>query len=271
MSYTWTATPGGYHLAPCLQQLCAEIEKSPTYGPHLINDGELGNAAHTREGYSSDHNPFIIGGSHSAYPGKGYVRAIDLGGPLELLLKLRHTINVLYSHKFAPLWPFGYTKGPDALITTWYSTSGGMHVDSGDQGHLHVSVTQHDGNNPSPSGWVPALDLRTPWHIDGTAPVIHHPWPLKAGNYFGDIAGPNESHGGGVPSDIPYVTAIQRRLIATGDALTHNAAWADGKWQAPTTAALLHWRKRVGRNSATATRLYEADWRALMGYTGTNA
>lgn len=166
MTYTWTERPGGYALAPALQTLCAEIAASPKYRV-LTNLGEKGDVRHDTEGLQSDHNPWLIGTKGSKYPGIGYVRAVDLGGPLALLLELRDDINKLYSRKFPPLWPYGYTKGPDDKITTWFSTTCVLHVDSGDQGHLHVSVT-HGGSHPvaGSADWEPQLDSTAPWGID---------------------------------------------------------------------------------------------------------
>lgn len=163
MTYTWTARPGGYALAPCLQELCREIAAHPQY-KYLTNLGELGDVTHQGQGYSSDHNPFIVGPRGSAYPGVGYVRAIDLGGSRNLLLQLRAHLHALYLAHDARIYPYGYGKGPDSLIFDWPPGTG-YHVDTGDEGHLHISVNQHNGYSPSPSGWVPALDSRASWGL----------------------------------------------------------------------------------------------------------
>jgi hypothetical protein len=45
---------------------------------------------------------------------------------------------------------------------------------------------------------------------------IAPPFPLPAGNYFGLITGPNESHGGFYPREQAWVKQIQERLEQLG-------------------------------------------------------
>ena len=200
MSYTFSPHPGGFLLAPCLQQLCQQLEDHPYYGPRLTNLGEVGDARHQSEGTSSDHNPFIHHG------GDRYVRAIDLGGPHSDLLRLQHWFNHhWYAHEDERVYPYGYAKGPDDQITTWFG-GGDTHTNSGDEGHLHISVTQRDGNNPSADGWVPALDSRDDWSLPhpendddetpaGGGHLVHHhhdhaqrTYTVRAGDTLVEIA-----------------------------------------------------------------------------------
>lgn len=178
MSYMWSAHPGGYVLAPCLQQLAQEIATHPRYR-NLTNLGELGDTSHWQEGSASDHVPFIIGPGNSAYPGTGYVRAIDLGGPGTLQAEMRNFIQAHYAHRDARMYPYGYVH-MNNYVTTWFGT--GLHYDPGDVGHLHISVTQRDGANPSPSGWVPALDSRAGWGLSTPQPTPPKP-KLVVGMY----------------------------------------------------------------------------------------
>lgn len=144
-----------WYLAKSLVTLAGEMAIAH---PEVTCLGTLGDDSHQAEGYSSDHNPFII-----APNGKGVVRAIDIGGPDATLKVVRQHIWILYATKFPPLYEFGYAKGTsDNLINGWglpFTT----HVDTGDAGHLHVSVTQVDGNNPSPAGYLSAIDSTAPW------------------------------------------------------------------------------------------------------------
>lgn len=154
MAYTYTSSFGdGIILAPCLQVLCAEIAQRY---PKAVNLGEIGDRAHTTEGYGSDHNPFI------AHNGKRYVRAIDIGGDASIQRALFDFIQARYQAHDSRVWPYGYVH-KDNVITTWFGT--GTHTDSGDVGHLHISVTQANGYHPSPSGWVSALDSTVPWGL----------------------------------------------------------------------------------------------------------
>lgn len=154
MTYTFTKDFGaGIILAPCLQTLCAEIAQ---HYPDAVNLGEIGNAAHVTEGYGSDHNPFIV------HNGKRYVRAIDIGGPDSIQAALFDFIQARYQAHDSRVWPYGYVHR-NGVITTWFGT--GTHPDAGDEGHLHISVTQANGNHPSPTGWVSALDRTDGWGL----------------------------------------------------------------------------------------------------------
>lgn len=156
-------------LAPCLQRLCAELARHRKYR-NLTNLGEVGDARHVTETFFSDHNPFVLSPDKSRH----LIRAIDLGGDVELLMRLRDKLNRLYAHKDDRLHVFGYTKGPDSLITTWRVNPRGkvhLHTDPGDEGHLHISITQADGYHPSPKGWVVPLGSRRPWGISPFIPA----------------------------------------------------------------------------------------------------
>lgn len=155
MTYTYTTQYSDtVILAPCLQVLCAEIAER---FPNAVNLGEIGDVTHQGEGVQSDHNPFIV------HNGVGYVRAIDVGGDASIQTALFNFINTLYGKRDLRVYPYGYTH-KDNYITTWFG-NGSTHYDAGDVGHVHISVTQLDGNNPSSIGWVPALDSREPWGL----------------------------------------------------------------------------------------------------------
>lgn len=163
MTYTFTTDYGnGIILAPCLQVLCAEIAK--VY-PDAVNVGEIGNAAHQAEGYQSDHNPFIV------HNDQRYVRAIDIGGAEEIQNALFSFFMNLYVKRDPRIYPYGYVHKDD-VITKWfgngdtkYQPNLDLQSDPGDVGHLHISVTQQNGYDPGPNGWVPALDSRAPWGL----------------------------------------------------------------------------------------------------------
>lgn len=163
MAYTYTSSWGeGIILAPCLQALCKEIAQRY---PAAVNVGEIGDASHTTEGYGSDHNPFIT------HNGRRYVRAIDIGGPVAIQQALFEFIQARYEAHDSRVWPYGYVH-MNNQITTWFGT--GTHYDAGDVGHLHISVTQANGNHPSPSGWVSALDRTDGWGLQ--APPSTKDW-----------------------------------------------------------------------------------------------
>ena len=80
----------------------------------------------------------------------------------------------------------------------------------------------------------------------GQAPALPQPFPLPRDHYYGDIAGPNRSHGGYHPSERPVVRIIQQRLIAKGyvPGITDvNSPWADGIFEQPTTDAVARFQR----------------------------
>lgn len=82
----------------------------------------------------------------------------------------------------------------------------------------------HLNNVSGPSAPVVVVNKPTP--ARGTK------FPLSSG-YFGDIKGPDESHGGFYPSEKPYVAAIQR-VVGVG---------ADGIYGPVTIAAVTAWQR----------------------------
>ena len=154
--------PGdGVHrrLAYSLQRLCAEVA---VWRPDITNLGTFGDISHAVMGAQSDHNAVWQA------PGSDTLicRAVDFGGPYEQLMELRARLYLLGSARFGPLWSFGYLKGPDSKGCAWPIGSG-WNNNSGDEGHLHVSVTQTDGYNPRPgtAGYVPAIDSTESWGL----------------------------------------------------------------------------------------------------------
>lgn len=258
MSYTFTKDfGGGVILAPCLQVLCAEIQKKY---PNAVNLGEIGDSSHQSEGYGSDHNPFITHG------GKRYVRAIDVGGDPSIQQALFNFFQSRYAAHDARVYPYGYAH-KDNVITTWFS--GGTHTDDGDVGHVHISVTQANGNSPSPSGWVSALDSTAAWGLANPGPTPAKPssgnskpaWPLAPGNYFGLITGPNESHGGYYASEKSYIRSIQSRINTLG----YGPISVDGVFGPATKAAVAKWQH--AKYAAQTTRYGEVwsdDWARLF-------
>ena len=91
-------------------------------------------------------------------------------------------------------------------------------------------------------------------------------WDLPRGHYFGDLRGPNESHGGGVDLDRDNVLWIQRKLIAAGcvpGVGDWRDGWADGKWETATTAAVQMWFARYRPGQKYTTRIYRDDYAAM--------
>lgn len=185
----------GWRLAYSLVTLAHEL--ADVYGDQLTCLGTVGDAAHAAENMSSDHNPFILDPSE---PSIGIVRAIDFGGSDALLKSIRQQIWNLYAASDPRVYVFGYGKGcSDNLINNW-GLPFATHVDTGDAGHLHVSVTQMNGYTPSPSGYVAAIDSTASWGFDGNDPSGGGT-PIPGGNDVGQI------------DDTPYNLAVIRQGV----------------------------------------------------------
>lgn len=71
-------------------------------------------------------------------------------------------------------------------------------------------------------------------------------FPLPAGHYFGDIDGPDESHGGYDSAEQVWVAQVQEALQRTGNA-PNTPGWADGMWEEATTSAMMSWERKQKR------------------------
>jgi len=92
------------------------------------------------------------------------------------------------------------------------------------------------------------------------------PWSLSSGHYYGNIAGPAESHGGIDAGEREVVVNIQRWLVYRGCVRNVPAdrwattTWADGKWENPTDAACVTWHERFYPNQPYQQRIYHDDY-----------
>lgn len=105
-----------------------------------------------------------------------------------------------------------------------------------------------------------ALGLNPAAPAPAPAPQRATAWPLPLGHYFGDITGPDESHGGINPQEQVWVKQVQEGLQRAGKA--PGGAWADGVWEAPTTDAVRAWQASVGYQQTG--RVYQVDWDLLV-------
>lgn len=93
------------------------------------------------------------------------------------------------------------------------------------------------------------------------------PFPLPRGHYFGDVAGPNESHGGYYPSERPWVRLIQQALIRKGyvpGVTDVNSGWADGKFERPTVDAVARFQRREMPGTQFYGQVWADDWARLL-------
>lgn len=149
-------------------------------------------------------------------------------------------------------------------------------------GHTDVSQAWHQSTHTDPGvgfPWATFMGLVTgaphtapmpaPAAPAGPGPSPALPgWSLPAGHYYGDKAGPAQSHGGYFPAERGAVQAIQRRFIALGcvpGVGDWRNGWADGVWEGATTAACRTWfgAHRGGPAQPHNDRLYADDYAIL--------
>lgn len=138
----------------------------------------------------------------------------------------------------------------EIIHTTPYSDDNGFYVKNGQVvgpnyygaqtnadhlNHIHLAISESQAD---------ALLRKYPGTV--TPPPQPPPvvpggaFPLPAGHYFGDINGPNESHGGHASapaSDRVHIKSIQQRLQALNHA-PKVAGWDDGLYEQPTIDAV---------------------------------
>lgn len=96
------------------------------------------------------------------------------------------------------------------------------------------------------------------------------PWSLPRGHYYGNVAGPAESHGGIDAAERKVVANIQQWLVYRGCVRKVRAdrwattSWADGKWEDPTDAACVTWHERFYPNQPFQRRIYRDDYDRLV-------
>lgn len=144
----------------------------------------------------------------------------------------------------------------------------------GDNGHTVLEQTGPDGS-PGPherhyANWTLGYGA---WRyveiVDDPAPApASRPFPLiYPPNYYGDVAGPNESHGGYYLNERPTVATIQRALIAAGavPGISDPAnGWADGVYEQPTTDAVRRFQSQHG--CTVDGKVGPQTWAALSPY-----
>lgn len=107
-----------------------------------------------------------------------------------------------------------------------------------------------------PGGGIPGVPGLPAW------PASHMP----PHNYFGLITGPNESHGGGVAWEKPFVQAAQHRLVAKGyvpGQRDWRSGWSDSIFGPETAAAVARFQHAEMRNTTLFGQLWSDDWAQL--------
>lgn len=273
MTFAMTTQGPGWRLAGSLITLGSEVSKAH---PDFTCLGTIGDAAHVGEGVESDHNPFVL----DPHTGIGIVRAIDIGGPDAELKQLRAYLWNLYAESDNRLYEFGYVKGcSDNLINNW-GLPFNVHIDTGDAGHLHISVTQTDGNHPSAAGYVAAIDDPRTWGITPDAvtpaggnnpaspswPAENFLYPFTGSDHFGDILGPKTSHGGDTRFDGVAVIADIRQIQGRLNQLGFGPIAVDGEFGPHTIAAATAFQHRYRpANTTLWGQLWADDCRTLFG------
>lgn len=264
MPFNYQASGAGWRLCRSLITLAEEIKVAY---PSATCLGTIGNAAHQEEGYGSDHNPFIKDPS----TGVGIVRAIDIGGDNGMLQQIRAHIWALYAARDPRMYEYGYGKGTsDNQINGW-GLPFSHHTDTGDAGHLHISVTQANGIHPSPSGYVSSIDSVAGWGFAAgptpppAPPAANWPnYPFSPPDHFGDILGDKHSHGGNPKYDSPVIIADIAALQTKLNKLGFGPLVADGQFGPKTIAAAAAFQHKYRANSTTLFgQIWGDDWATL--------
>lgn len=212
------------------------------YSPNRskASDGSIGDAAHASR--ASDHNPWY---------GPGIVTARD------------------FTHD--PAHGMDIDKITDELVATRdprikYVIANGLILDSR-PGNNPWRWVRYTGTNPHTKHFhlsvmaSPICDDTRPWNLPmfGGRPTPPPPpagnpgrfaWNLPSGHYYGNVAGPNQSHGGYYANERPFVRNIQQWLIyrgcvsGVGSSQWASSGWADGKWENATDAAMVNFHDR---------------------------
>lgn len=139
--------------------------------------------------------------------------------------------------------------------------------------------THLESGQPSPT---PPPPIPTPPPAPQGGPHFHLAWPgsiIPAGQYFGNVNGPKQSHGGYYANERPYVAAIQDRLLWLGlvpGRRYPDAGWADGVFDtegnhsltgATTQAVTVFQQKYRAHGTTQWGRVYADDWATLFGLT----
>lgn len=136
-----------------------------------------------------------------------------------------------------------------------YGTSDGTHTDPGVNFPWDYVMEKAGGAPPSSGG--------------GGSNPGKFSWSLPSGHYYGNIAGPNKSHGGYYADERDEVKNIQQWLIYKGcvsNVASSNWAtsgWADGKWENPTDTAMRLWHDRFYPGQPYPTQCWSDDYARL--------
>lgn len=153
-------------------------------------------------------------------------------------------------------WADGVWEQPTTDAVERWQRSAGYQV-TGDVHQVDWDLLVH-GRASLPAG--------TPQNPAPSAPRAVPAWPLPSDHWFGDWRGPEQQHGGYYESERPWVQMIQRALQQLGCTGDQRPEWADGRWDQPTTDAMVEFQRRFRPNSTTLWgQCWSDDWADLLG------
>lgn len=132
----------------------------------------------------------------------------------------------------------------------------------------------YKANNPSDPMVLASLNKPVPAPPPPPPPRPKAPaWPLRYDHWFGDINGPDKSHGGYYSSERWAIIEIQKALIRKGYARTYggavvrdvNSGWADGKFDRLTIEAVARWQRAEVPGTQYFGQVWSDDWAKLLG------
>lgn len=228
-----------------------------------ISDGYIGDTNH--QNTTSDHNPWY---------GPGIVTAADWthdprnGFDIDRFTdELAATRDPRIKYIIANSWILD--SRPQFNPWKWMRYYG----ENPHTSHVHVSVVAS-----------PLCDITTRWNLPmlggGSTPPPIPPappipaWPLPLNHWFGDVNGPEASHGGFYDHERGLIKLIQAALIRKGFARwldgtrvvgdPNNNPWTDGVFGPETISAVTAWQKANMPGTTYYGQVWWDDWAKLL-------
>ena len=169
----------------------------------------------------------------------------------------------------------GYNLGRPRWMTNVFPHSAFQSTEC--PGSLGPHGMQHAAYMDRAGWWYDAMtsDVIAPPDAPPVAPparkiesVPFAQWPLPHNEYFGDINGPEVSHGGFYENERVHVRNIQRWLIIHGYAGNVDDRWADGLFEQPTIDAVAAFQRAEMPGTQFFGQVWWDDYEQMMRNNG---
>lgn len=171
---------------------------------------------------------------------------------------------------------YGHMYPVDLLVPKGVRVSRGQQISRvGQNGqstgpHLHFEVWEGGrltgGHDVDPTPYLASSPAPAPAPVSNPGRLA---WVLPAGHYYGNIDGPNASHGGYTVAERAAVKNIQQWFVFHGcvpgvaASAWATSGWADGRWEAETDVACRTWHDRFYPGQVAPTQIWSDDYDRL--------